>query len=106
MKILDEFELEGGIAIDNYSALCSDVSAGEILLGTPCTEGMAFSKDNNVLGYLTGDDALLAIYACNNGYYVYAKITAIRRIEHIPVLFASLHITHRGNIWGREKDTD
>lgn len=106
MKILDEFELEGGIAIEDYPALCRDIDTGFILRGEPCTEGMAFYNGDDMLGFLTGDDALLAIYAYNNGYYVYARITAVRRVEVMPVLFASLHITHRGNIWGREKDTD
>lgn len=106
MKILDEFEIEGGIAIENYSVLCRDIEVGSILLGKSCTEGMEFCNGENIFGYLTGEDALLPVYAYNNGYYVYAKITAIRRIEKTPVLFASLHITHRGTVWGREKDTD
>lgn len=106
MRIIDNFELEGGVAIENYSEICKDISVGSILLGTPCTEGMEFRLNDTVFGYLLGDDALLANYAYNNGYYVYGKITAVRRIEKIPVLFASLHITHRGTVWGREKDTD
>lgn len=106
MKIIDEFELEGGIAIENYSALCRDIDTGVILRGEPCTEGMVFYNGEDVLGYLTGDDALLPIYAHNNGYYVFARIIAVRRVEVTPVLFASLHITHRGTVWGRVKDTD
>lgn len=104
MKIMDEFELEGGIAIEDYPSLCRDIMPGDILSGTPCTEGIKFSLNGNVLGYLTGDNALIAAYAFNNGYDIFAKITAVRRVEIIPVLFASLHLVHRGNIWGREKD--
>ncbi|MBO7245381.1 MAG: hypothetical protein J6S77_00295 [Clostridia bacterium] len=104
MKILDEFELEGGIAIENYSDLCQNVSAGDILEGTPCTEGMSFCADGKILGYLFGDSALLAVYAYNNGYGIFARITSVRRVEALPVLFASLHAVHRGTVWGREKD--
>ena len=104
MKILDEFELEGGIAIENYSALCRDLMAGDVLLGTPCTEGMSFTLNESVLGYLLGDSALLAVYAYNNGYDIFARITAIRRVEAVPVLFASLHAVRRGTVWGSERD--
>lgn len=104
MKILDEFELEGGIAIKDYASLCAEITPGNILKGVPCTEGIAFYSGEYILGYLTGDSALLAVYAFNNGYYVLAKVTSVRRVEAVPVLFASLHLVHRGNIWGREKD--
>ncbi len=104
MKILDEFELEGGIAIENYPTLCQNISVGDILCGAPCTEGMSFSAGENEMGYLFGDSALLAVYAYNNGYDIFARITSIRRVEAIPVLFASLHAVHRGTVWGREKD--
>ncbi|MBQ3597969.1 MAG: hypothetical protein IKC06_03220 [Clostridia bacterium] len=104
MKILDEFELEGGIAIENYSEICNNISVGDVLEGKPCTEGMSFSSNQNVLGYLLGDSALLSVYAYNNGYDIFARITAIRRVEALPVLFASLHAVHRGTVWGREKD--
>ncbi len=104
MKILDEFELEGGIAIENYSEICKNISVGDILVGNPCTEGMSFCIKENVLGYLLGDSALLAVYAYNNGYDIFARVTAIRRVEALPVLFASLHAIHRGTVWGREKD--
>ncbi|MBO5980840.1 MAG: hypothetical protein J6Q24_00170 [Clostridia bacterium] len=104
MKILDEFELEGGIAIENYKLLCQNLSVGDVLPGASCTEGMSFYADGNIVGYLLGDSALLAVYAYNNGYDIFARITAIRRVEALPVLFASLHAIHRGTVWGREKD--
>ena len=104
MKIMDEFELEGGIAIENYPLLCRDIMPGDILSGIPRTEGIEFSLNGNVLGYLTGDYVLIPSYAYNNGYDIFAKIIAVRRVEEVPVLFASLHLIHRGNIWGREKD--
>lgn len=104
MKILDEFELEGGIAIENYSAICQNLSVGDILNGSPCTEGISFSDGENEFGYLFGDSALLAVYAYNNGYDIFARITAIRRVEAVPVVFASLHAVRRGTVWGREKD--
>ncbi len=106
MKILDEFELEGGIAIENYKSLCEHVSEGDELQGVPCTEGMSFSAEGSIFGYLLGDSALLAVYAYNNGYDVFARITAIRRVETLPVLFASLHAVHRGTVWGFEKDKE
>jgi hypothetical protein len=104
LKILDQFELEGGIAIEGYSEICRNLELGDILFGKPCTEGIVFLKDENTLGYITGDSALLAVYAYNNGYGIFAHITSVRRVEALPVLFASLHAVHRGTVWGREKD--
>ena len=57
MKILDQFELEGGIAIEGYSEICRNLELGDILFGKPCTEGIVFLKDENTLGYITGDSA-------------------------------------------------
>lgn len=104
MKILDQFELEGGIAIEGYSEICRNLELGDILFGKPCTEGIVFLKDENTLGYITGDSALLAVYAYNNGYDIIARVTAIRRVEAVPTVFASLEAVQRGIKWGYNKE--
>lgn len=106
MKIIDNFELEGGVAIPDYAALCQDVCCGDVLEGAVCTEGMSFSKNGVILGYLLGDECILPSYACGNGYRVYARITGIRKTGNYPILFASLHVTQKDVDWGIEADNE
>ncbi len=104
MRVVDEFELEGGVALENFIELCKNVDEGTVLVGEPCKLGMSFSLNGSVLGFLLGDDSVFARYAYNNGFSVYARVTSVRRTEKVPVIFASLHFADNIATMGELKD--
>ena len=90
MIIIKEFELEGGYAIEDYPSSCKDLAPGDRLDAALGNGGLTFFHNGHEIGVLTGEASLLPSALLRQGIEVCALVTAVRRTEALPAVFAEL----------------